>query len=110
MTASEPAPEPRPAVDGGHDPWGGAPPPAPAEPGRIVLVEGPKFVLERWSAGRAVALPDGVTGWLVPIAGEGEVAGVAFGAGECVMVTGAERVAAGEGADLLFAYPETRRM
>ncbi|MDT0320755.1 ABC transporter permease [Streptomyces millisiae] len=32
MTAPEPTPEPRPALDGGHDPWGAASPPAPAEP------------------------------------------------------------------------------
>ena len=92
------------------EPYAPIAPPTSTEPGRIVLVEGPKFVLERWSAGRDVSLADGVTGWLVPIAGEGEVAGVAFGAGECVTLTGAERVAAGDGADLLFAYPGTTRM
>ena len=84
--------------------------PAPAEDGRTVLVEGPKFVLERWSAGRAVALPEGTTGWLVPVKGAGEVAGVPFHEGECVTVTGSERVTAGEGADLLFAYPGAKRV
>lgn len=85
--------------------------PGEVTPGRTILVEGPKFVLERWTGGtRDVALPDGRTGWLVPITGSGEVAGVAFAAGECATVTGAERVTASEDADLLFAYPGTRRM
>ena len=84
--------------------------PAPAGDGRTVLVEGPKFVLERWSAGREVALPEGTTGWLVPVKGAGEVAGVPFHEGECVIVTGAERVTSGEGAHLLFAYPGTTRI
>ncbi|PAX08253.1 class I mannose-6-phosphate isomerase [Sphingomonas lenta] len=84
--------------------------PGEVEPGRTILVEGPKFVLERWRGGREVALPEGATAWLVPITGEGEVAGVPFRAGECVTVTGSERVETGEGADLLFAYPGTTRL
>lgn len=84
--------------------------PGEAEPGRTILVEGPKFVLERWANGRDVALPAGMTGWLVPIAGIGEVAGVPYGAGECIAVTGRERIEAGEGADLLFAYPGAHRL
>ena len=58
----------------------------------------------------STALPDGVTGWLVPIEGEGEVAGVPFRAGECVTVTGRERIEAGEGVDMIFAYPGTQRV
>lgn len=84
--------------------------PGEVEPGRTILVEGPKFVLERWSGGRETALPDAATGWLVPITGEGEVASVGFKAGECVTVTGSERVTAGEGTDLLFAYAGARRV
>lgn len=84
--------------------------PREVEPGRTILVEGPKFVLERWSAGRDVALPEGRTAWLVPITGSGEVAGVAFQAGECVTVTGTERIEAGEGADLLFAHAGAGRV
>ena len=62
--------------------------PGDAGEGRTILVEGPKFVLERWSRGRAVDLPAGTTAWLIPIKGEGEVAGVAWQAGECVTVEG----------------------
>ena len=79
--------------------------------GRTIQVEGPKFVLERWAGGEhAVKLPAGTTGWLVPIKGSGEVAGVAWQAGECVTVTGVETVCAGDEADVLFAHPGTTRM
>ncbi len=78
---------------------------------RTVLVEGPKFVLERWTGGtHPVALPEGLTAWIVPIKGSGEVAGVAFKAGECVTVTGSETITASEDADYLFAYPGTVRL
>jgi mannose-6-phosphate isomerase len=79
--------------------------------GRFVQVEGPKFVVERWSGGeRRVALPPGTNGWLVPIRGQGEVAGVAWRAGECVSVTGEEVSCATADADLLFAYIGAERM
>ena len=79
--------------------------------GRTILCEGPKFVLERWAGGeREVALPDGVTGWLTPLAGEGAVDGVAWKAGECVTVTGTARLTASAGSDLLFAYPGEERI
>ncbi len=82
-------------------------PAAPGEvaPGRIILVDGPKFVLERWTGGtRTIDLPAGKQGWLVPIKGEGVVAGVAWKAGECVLVEGPEELHASVDADLLFAY------
>ena len=85
--------------------------PGDAGDGRFVQVEGPKFVLERWRGGEhPVKLPAGTTGWLVPITGSGEVGGVAWQAGQCVTITGDETVTAGDDADLLFAYPGTRRM
>ena len=85
--------------------------PGDAGDGRYIQVEGPKFVLERWAGGeRAVKLPAGTTGWLVPITGSGEVGGVSWKAGECVTVTGEETVRASADADVLFAYPGTKRM
>lgn len=84
--------------------------PGEVEPGRTLLVEGPKFVLERWTHGRAVDLPAGTTGWLVPIKGEGEVGGVRWQAGEGVTIEGYETVTASADADVLFAYPGTRRI
>lgn len=85
--------------------------PGPAGEERTILVEGPKFVLERWSAGEhAVTLAEGQTGWLVPISGSGNVAGIAFKAGQCVTVTGSETITTSADADLLFAYSGTRRV
>jgi mannose-6-phosphate isomerase len=89
--------------------------PQPA-PGRVaddrtILVEGPKFVLERWTPGhRRFALPEGTTGWLIPVSGEGVADGVAFQAGECVTVTGESEVQVEAGGDVLFAYPGTARI
>ncbi|HVF95259.1 MAG TPA: class I mannose-6-phosphate isomerase [Sphingomonas sp.] len=93
------------------DPYRAITSPGPVDDRRTILVEGPKFVLERWSGGtHAVALPEGRTAWLVPIAGSGEVAGVPFAAGECVTVTGTETVTTSADADVLCAYPGTRRI
>lgn len=79
--------------------------------GRTILCEGPKFVLERWAGGdRDVALPDGVTGWLTPLKGEGVADGVAWRAGECLTLTGRSHVHASTGSDLLFAYPGDKRI
>ncbi|WP_294265211.1 class I mannose-6-phosphate isomerase [uncultured Sphingomonas sp.] len=86
------------------------PSPGEVEAGRTILVEGPKFVLERWTGGRAVSLPEGVTGWLVPVNGNGNVAGIQWQAGECVSLTGSENIEADQEADLLFAYPGTTRL
>ena len=79
--------------------------------GRTILVEGPKFVLERWPAGhRRITLPEGVSGWLVPLAGEGVADGVPWRAGDCLTLSGESDVAAAAGSDLLFAYPGTTRI
>ena len=92
-------------------PWTPLPIPGEVAQGRSILVEGPKFVLERWSAGaRSVAVPDGSSAWLVPIAGAGTVDATPFAAGECLTVTGQARVVAEAGSDLLFAYPGSRRI
>ncbi|MDP1027229.1 class I mannose-6-phosphate isomerase [Sphingomonas sp. KR1UV-12] len=94
------------------DPYRPIQSPGPVDEHRTVLVEGPKFVLERWKGGaeHRVALPDGLTAWIVPIAGTGEVAGVAFKAGECATVTGSETITTSADADYLLAYPGTKRI
>ena len=90
-------------------PYAPCPPPRELDTGRTVLVEGSKFVLERLSGGaRELALPEGVTAWLIPVAGNGEADGVAFSAGECLTLTGAVRLDADAGANLLLAYPGER--
>ena len=67
-------------------------------------------MLERWPGGkRMVTLPEGKSGWFVPAVGEGVVDGVAFKAGECLLIEGTAHISAKTGSDLLFAYPgETR--
>ncbi|MBC7986933.1 MAG: class I mannose-6-phosphate isomerase [Sphingomonadaceae bacterium] len=72
--------------------------------GRLILVEGLKFVLERWRGEHAGALsPEaGRPIWLVPLAGEGTIDGVALEAGTAWIV--AERASLDFDGDLLVAY------
>ncbi len=76
-------------------------------PGRIVLADGPAFVLERWSrAGqRQLAPAAGRPVWLVPLAGGGSIDGGALEAGGVWLVYGPAALRLGEGIDLLVAYP-----
>ena len=89
-------------------------PPIPGDiaPGRAILCEGGKFVLERWSwdGSRSVTLREGVPGWLVPVTGGGTIDGADFGAGECWAVEGTTVIASAAEADLLFAYPGSDRL
>ncbi|UZK67620.1 class I mannose-6-phosphate isomerase [Sphingomonas sp. M1-B02] len=93
------------------NPYVAHPTPGKVADDRTILVEGPKFVLERWEGGRrTLTLPAGVQGWLVPVSGEGVVDGVPFRAGECLVLEGACELHAVAGSDLLFAYPGTHRI
>ena len=88
-------------------------PPAPGEvaPGRTILVEGPKFVLERWGGGaHNIALDTGRQGWLIPVTGGGRIGDITFEAGQCVLVEGEEALDADAGSDLLFAYSGDSRL
>ena len=80
--------------------------------GRAILCEGGKFVLERWSwdGARQIALPKGLTGWLVPVTGGGDIDGAPFTAGECWTVDGSTVIAPRTASDLLFAYPNPARV
>jgi mannose-6-phosphate isomerase len=87
------------------------PMPGKVAEGRTILVEGPKFVLERWEGGhRRFTLPAGITGWLIPVTGAGVVDGIAFKAGECLTVEGEAELQADAGSDLLFAYSGDTRI
>ncbi|KQM87518.1 phosphoheptose isomerase [Sphingomonas sp. Leaf23] len=84
---------------------------APEAPGKVsddrtILVNGPKFVLERWTGGaRNVTVPAGVKGWFVPVTGNGTADGTQWAAGDCLTFEGDVQVEASDDADLLFAYP-----
>ena len=93
------------------EPFMPLPTPAPDGKDHVVLAEGPKFVVERFAGGhRTVALPEGVTGWFVPVAGAGVADGVAWKAGECLTFSGTVEVEADVESDLLLAYPGDRRI
>lgn len=72
---------------------------------RTLLVEGPKFVMERWTGGdHPVVMGEAGPGWFVPIAGSGTIDGKAWRAGECWLVTDRCDISISEGGDALFAY------
>ena len=87
-------------------------PPAPGRiaPGREILAQGPKFVLERWrGGGKTLALGE-TPAWLIPLRGEGVADGIAYRAGQCLMLHGEVALSAGDDADLLLAYPGAERL
>ena len=87
------------------------PPQPPSAFAYEVLSEGPKFVTERFGGGhRVFTLPDGMTGWLVPITGTGTVDGVAWKADECLTLTGRCELEAVAGSDVVLAYPGNKRI
>ncbi|TPG55130.1 class I mannose-6-phosphate isomerase [Sphingomonas glacialis] len=95
------------------DPVPFVPLPTPASDGKDhqILSEGPKFVTERFAGGhRVINLPEGVPGWFVPVAGSGTVDGVAFKAGECLLLTGRCEISSDAASDLLLAYPGDKRI
>lgn len=85
--------------------------PEHASADRLILCEGPKFVLERWQLGadRLIVLPDGVPGWFVPLSGRGEIDGEAWAAGEAWRIAGHAVLGSSHG-EALFAYPLGRRI
>jgi mannose-6-phosphate isomerase len=92
-------------------PYAAYPSPGRVADDRNILVDGPKFVLERLAGGtRAIDLPDSVTAWLIPVSGQGTVDGASLAAGECWSLTGSVRIDAETGADLLLAYPGEGRL
>ncbi len=79
--------------------------PREAAPGRVILAEGAKFVLERWSGtGEAPLDAGGKPLWLIPMAGGGTVDGGALEAGGVWMVDGTVPLTLNDGIDMLVAY------
>jgi mannose-6-phosphate isomerase len=76
-------------------------------PGRMLLAEGPAFVMERWSivGSATIAEQHGRPIWLVPLTGNGTVDGAAIQPGEVWIVQGGAELNLDTGAELLVAYP-----
>jgi mannose-6-phosphate isomerase len=69
--------------------------------GRTVIVEGGKFIVERWSDALQTKAK---TGWFVPLSGSGQIGAAQFCAGECWYVDDETPVALDVGSIALFAY------
>jgi mannose-6-phosphate isomerase len=75
-------------------------------PGREILADGPKFVLERWRrSGSGTLKSDGRPIWLVPLSGRGSIDGDAFEAGGAWLAEGETALTLDDGADILVTYP-----
>lgn len=81
-------------------------------PGRTILCEGPKFVLERWTLdlANAINLPIGVPGWFIPLAGAGTVDGALWAAGEVWRIDGRTALEPSRTSEALLAYPLPQRL
>ncbi len=81
--------------------------PQTLSPGRIQLVGGRKFVLERWHwcGARTLALPESLDGWLVLLSGGGAIDGERLAPGQCWRARGDTEIVLDAGADMLFAHP-----
>lgn len=86
--------------------------PEHAGPGRTILCEGPKFVLERWTLdfANAITLPEGVPGWFIPLAGAGTVDGALWAAGEVWRIDGRTVLDPSPTSEALLAYPLPQRL
>lgn len=74
--------------------------------GRVALVTGQKFVIEKWtwSGTRPLTMPNGSLGWLIPTAGLAAVDDETVQPGECWEFGGRSGVTLSPGAEALFAY------
>lgn len=75
-------------------------------PGRRLLTESGKFVIERWDGAQSRRpVLDEKPGWFIPLSGRGNIDGQAWIAGECWLVQGTSEITLTEQSDALFAYP-----
>ena len=80
--------------------------PAEAGKGRLILADGPAFVLEHWARSGSGRLACGDRRlWLVPLKGSGTIDGKAFEPGTSWLVEGDADLQLGQGTELLVAYP-----
>lgn len=80
--------------------------PLEASKGRLILADGPAFVLEHWARSGSGTLSGGDrTVWLVPIKGGGTIDGRDFVAGSNWLVEGDADLSLEENSEVLVAYP-----
>jgi mannose-6-phosphate isomerase len=80
--------------------------PIEAARGRLILADGPAFVLEHWArSGQGRLTGDGRTVWLVPLKGGGSIDGQPFTAGSNWLVEGDAALTLDQNSELLVAYP-----
>lgn len=80
--------------------------PIEASKGRLILADGPEFVLEHWArSGSGTLTGEGRTLWLVPVKGGGTIDGKPLKAGSNWLVEGEAQLGLDEGTELLVAYP-----
>lgn len=81
--------------------------PAEIAPGRLILADGPAFVLERWAGARKAALKaaEGRPIWIVPLAGSGRIDGDVLEPGGVWFAADSADLEVDDAADLLIAYP-----
>lgn len=72
-------------------------------PGRRILADTDKFVLERWQFSGPRHLALAAPGWLVPVSGAGMIGDSPFVAGECWMLEGEVHFTVAPESDVLFA-------
>jgi mannose-6-phosphate isomerase len=78
------------------------------DPDRVILSEGAKFVLERWTwnGPRTLTLPDDIPAWFVPLSGRGTLDESEWATGQCWhMNGGSHQIELETGSECLFAYP-----
>ena len=78
----------------------------PIPPGRRILAEGGKFVVELWSAGLSGMLrPEyGHSAWIIPLSGSGTLDGHIFGPGAVWLCDAEVPIHMRPGSELLVAY------
>lgn len=79
--------------------------------GRTILVEGPSFVLERWTGTIAeTAIRVDRPALLIPLSGTGDIDALRWAPGECIRVHGSARIRTSSTVDVLLAYPGDARL
>lgn len=81
--------------------------PRPMGGERTILCDGPKFVLERWTADGSGELQpaEGRPLWVIPLKGGGTLSGETMTAGEVWYADSPAALSLKEGSDVLIAYP-----